>query len=232
MSWDYRRKKYVSALPLVLPEGTPLEFADRATFWNLVEVHAKRQDAQVAREVEVAIPHGLTPENETLLVQRFAKWLSMTYQVVVDACIHRLPGNHHAHLLTSTNTVGPNGIGNKVRALDLIATKKANATADSPVELIRAAWEDLANAALVGTGRRVDRRTLAEQGIDRVAQRHQGPTATAMIRRGATANRTRTPRPEPNLEEHNHEAPKRHRPRWHESSGPDNAPRIQHRRHR
>lgn len=232
LSWDYRRKKHVFALPLVLPEGTPAEFADRATFWNLVEVQAKRQDAQVAREVEVAIPHGLTPENESLLVERFAEWLSLTYQIVVDACIHRLPGNHHAHLLTSTCKVGSGGIGNKARALDLIAARKADATAESPVELIRLAWEDLANEALSGTGRRVDRRTLVAQGIDREPQRHQGPTAAAMTRRGANPNRTRTPRPNPNPEEYNHEAPKRRRPRWQDSPGPDHAPRIQHGRHR
>ena len=188
--WDFTRKRFAEPLPLILPEGTPPGMADRAFLWNEVEIHAKRHDAQVAREIEVALPHGLTADGEISLVQRFAHWLSAEYGIGVDACLHRAPGNHHAHLMTTTTTLGPGGIGPKVRALDPIASKKGNAAAASPLEAIRAAWECLINEVLSGTGRRVDRRTLAAQCIDRTPQQHQGPTATAIARRGGTPERT------------------------------------------
>lgn len=195
LTWDFRRKAHVHPLPMVLPDGTPIEWADRSALWNAIEIHSKRQDAQVAREIEVALPHGLTPEDETILVQSFARWLVTEYGIGVDPSIHRLPGNHHAHLLTTTHTLGPNGIGPKARALDPIAARRATPAASSAVEVIRGAWEDLVNDALAGTGRRVDRRTLAAQGIDHQPQRHQGPAATAIAKRGEQPNRTRRPRP-------------------------------------
>jgi hypothetical protein len=202
-TFDYTRKRQVHPLPLYLPEGTPPELADRSSLWNAIEAHNKREDAQVGREIEVAIPHGLPPADEVNLIDRFGRWLVRSYSIGVDACIHRPPGNHHAHLLTTTSSLGPKGIGAKVRALDQIACKKGNAGATSPIEAIREEWEALVNETLAESGRHIDRRTLAEQGIDRLPQRHQGPAATAMARRGAQANRARNPRPQSIQEEFN-----------------------------
>ena len=229
MVWDFSRKRFTTPLALVLPEGTPIELADRATLWNDVEVHAKRRDAQVAREFEVALPHDLTRDGETALVLRFARWLVSTYSIAVDACIHRVPGNRHAHLLTTTSTLGPDGIGGKVRALDLIAAKKENPTVGSPIEAIREQWESMTNEALAAAGsvRRVDRRSLAEQGIDRTPQQHQGPTATAIARRGGTPDRTRTLAQKPREDKHETQPRQRTRRR----SEPEHAPQH-HRTHR
>jgi len=227
--WDFTRKRFCEPLPLVLPEGTPIELADRATMWNRIEVHAKRHDAQVAREIEVALPHDLTGDGETALVLRFANWLMLKYGIAVDACIHRAPGNHHAHLLTTTSTIGPEGIGAKVRSLDLIAAKKGNPATESPIETIRERWEGLVNESLAaaGSGQRVDRRTLAAQGLDRTPQQHQGPTAKAIARRGDTPNRSRTPARNPQ-EDHHETQP---RPRTRRKSEPEHGPQH-HRTHR
>jgi hypothetical protein len=118
-----------------------------------------------------------------------------TFGIAVDATIHRPKGNHHAHLLTTTSRIGPDGIGRKVRELDVIATRKGNSTAASPLDSIREQWQDIANEALDGTGRRIDRRSLVAQGINRAPQTHQGPAATAMAKRNGSSTRTRTPHP-------------------------------------
>jgi hypothetical protein len=202
-TWDFTDKKHVHPMPIALPDKSPREFMNREVLWNAIEMHSNRHDSQVAREIEVALPHGLTADQEGDLVQRFSAWLVSEYKIAVDPCIHRTPGNHHAHLLTTTSTIGANGIGLKVRCLDAIATKKGDAAAKSPLEVIRESWEHMVNEALDGTGRTVDRRTLAEQGIDRSPQRHQGPAATGMKRRGAQANRIRQARNTQTMEERN-----------------------------
>jgi len=43
----------------LLPEGAPEHLSDRATLWNAVEAGEARQDAQLAREIEFAIPREM-----------------------------------------------------------------------------------------------------------------------------------------------------------------------------
>jgi len=52
---------------------------------------------------------------------------------------------------------------------------------------VRELWARTANAilALAGVSARIDHRSLAAQGVDRLAQVHEGPNARAMHKRGA-----------------------------------------------
>ena len=59
MSFDYRSRGGVEHTEILLPAGAPAEFADRAILWNAVEAAEKRVDAQVAREVQLSLPHEL-----------------------------------------------------------------------------------------------------------------------------------------------------------------------------
>jgi len=54
------------------------------------------------------------------------------------------------------------------------------------VKMLRQRWESMANVALerADIAARIDCRSLADQGIDRVPQIHRGPMATEQIRRG------------------------------------------------
>ena len=64
---DYTRKSGVDYSVIL----TPIEadwIADREKSWNKVEVTEKRQDAQLAREITVAIPRELTRDNQIELV--------------------------------------------------------------------------------------------------------------------------------------------------------------------
>ena len=51
------------------------------------------------------------------------------------------------------------------------------------VEHCRARWAALANERLAELGEEIDHRSYARQGVDKVAQQHMGPEATAMQRR-------------------------------------------------
>ena len=57
----------------MLPAHAPPEFADRETLWNSVEEIEKSSDAQLARDIEVALPVELSPAEQLSLVQSFVK---------------------------------------------------------------------------------------------------------------------------------------------------------------
>src|SRR3546814_21163029 len=59
---DFTNKAGVLHSEVMLPRGAPEAFADRATLWNAVEAAEKRKDAQLAREVEFALPRELRSE--------------------------------------------------------------------------------------------------------------------------------------------------------------------------
>ena len=57
----------------MLPAHAPPEFADRSTLWNSVEQIEKSSDAQLAREIEVALPVELSRVEQLALVRAFIK---------------------------------------------------------------------------------------------------------------------------------------------------------------
>ena len=190
---DYTRKRGVEHAEIVLPSGTDWT-PDRAELWNAVEAKNKRQDAQVAREFVVALPDELDGDQRRQLALGLARHIADTYRVAADLAIHA-PGregdhrNHHAHILTSTNTLNPNGtFGNKARALDAVAhdRNKGDREAPNEIEKLRGHWADLANQALERAGRaeRIDHRSLEAQGIDRQPTQHLGPAVSGIVRRG------------------------------------------------
>ena len=57
---DYTRKGGVVHTEIMLPSHAPPEFQDRSTLWNSVEEIEKSATAQLAREIEVALPVELS----------------------------------------------------------------------------------------------------------------------------------------------------------------------------
>jgi len=131
LEFDYTHKSGVQHAELILPGGGS---ADRAEFWNALELHHKRQDAVLAREVEIALPAELAPEQRQALAVGFARELADRYGVAADVALHaprplsdadmeRNPGQHHetdpelgrhngnwhAHILLSACHVTPQG---------------------------------------------------------------------------------------------------------------------------
>src|SRR3546814_4295774 len=82
-----------------------------------------RKNSTVAREYEIALPAELSAEARRELALGLAREISERHGVAVDVAIHA-PGregdhrNHHAHLLTTTRRIGPEGLGAKTRELD------------------------------------------------------------------------------------------------------------------
>ena len=83
----------------------------------------------MAREYELAIPHELPRAGRTALVREFSQYLAERYGVAVDFAIHGAhwrgdQRNYHAHVLTTTREVTPEGLGAKT-ALELSETDRA-----------------------------------------------------------------------------------------------------------
>ena len=70
---DYTKKKWVTHSEIVLPEHAPKEFQDRGYLWNSVEEAEKDRRARLAKEVMIALPNELTPEENLQLVQGFVQ---------------------------------------------------------------------------------------------------------------------------------------------------------------
>ena len=70
---DFRARSGVEHSEILLPEGAPEQWRDRERLWNDVEAFEKRKDAQLAREVEFALPRELTKKDNIKLARAFVK---------------------------------------------------------------------------------------------------------------------------------------------------------------
>lgn len=189
---DYSRRGGVESAELVLPVGAPSWAADRSALWNAAEQAEKRKNSTVAREFEIALPAELSPVDRRDLAVSFARELVERHGCAADVCIHA-PGkegdnrNHHAHVLLTTRRLGPEGFGEKTRELDEMKTGTGLVTE------WRERFAELQNERLQAAGFsvRVDHRTLADQGIDRVPTMHLGPAAVGYERRTGEVSRKR-----------------------------------------
>ena len=88
---DYSNRTGVLHTEILAPESTPEALRDRATLWNAVEQVERRKDAQLAREVTVALPHELTDAQRASLVRSFVQSAFVDRGMIADvAKEHRL----------------------------------------------------------------------------------------------------------------------------------------------
>src|SRR5665213_3518565 len=198
---DFSRRSGVEHAEIVIPAGADAAWAkERSALWNAAEASEKRKDARVAREIEVSLPHELSGEQRLALTRAFAQGLADRYGVAVDFAIHSPHGktdirNHHAHIMMTTRTVGPDGLGEKS---DLeLENRKLQAlglpTSHEQLRDIRIGWEQRTNEHLARAGLdiRVDHRSHQERGLEIEPTQHMGVHATQMERRGKDVSRVR-----------------------------------------
>lgn len=180
---DYTRRSGVEDAFIVAPKGAEWT-QDRSALWNAAEAAEKRKDAKVAREYELGLPAELDAGQRRDLVRAFAEDIRDRYGVAVDAAIHAPHDygddrNHHAHVMTTTREVGPEGLGAKTRQLDV------RTTASVEVEAIRERWAGMINDALehAQVAERVDHRSYERQGLDIEPTVKMGHASAAIERR-------------------------------------------------
>ncbi|MBB4640561.1 Ti-type conjugative transfer relaxase TraA [Rhizorhapis suberifaciens] len=183
---DFRARSGVEHSEIMLPDGAPERFSDREALWNEVEAVEVRKDAQLAREVEFAIPREMTKEHGIELARDFVQSEFVDRGMIADLNVHRDIGadglaKPHAHVMLTMREVGEDGFGAKVREWN----EHAN------VGQWRERWEAHVNARLaeLDIDARIDHRSLEAQGIALEPQDKIGGPAQRMEREGQLADR-------------------------------------------
>jgi Ti-type conjugative transfer relaxase TraA len=114
---------------VLLPEGAAARFAHAGTLWNAAEAAARRKDAQVAREIVLALPANteVSTEDRIALARSFAETHFVSKGLAVQLDVHAPHegdaeterANWHAHLLITTRRIeGDAFAAKKARDLD------------------------------------------------------------------------------------------------------------------
>ena len=160
---------------VLLPEGADPRFTDSAVLWNAAEAAEKRKDAQVAREIVLALPADrvLSTDDRIELARSFAQEHFVSKGLAVQLDVHAphkdrgegegawaegTGGDHtnwHAHLLITTRRIeGDQLAAKKARDLDPEVRKAGTRTLVTDAE----AWGE--------TWRAHQDRYFAEHGIE------------------------------------------------------------------
>jgi hypothetical protein len=195
---DYSKRRGVAHEEVMAPEDAAPFLKDREKLWNHAETLEKREDAQLAREVNLALPHELSAEDRLALVRQFVQEEFVSLGMVADVAVHEPvppkgddPRNHHAHVLLTLRKATPEG---------LAAKKSREWNSNELLRAWRQRWAALQNVFLARGGHRtqVDHRSLKAQReeavrngdrrlaalLDRQPEIHVGVRARAASRRG------------------------------------------------
>ena len=180
-SHDFSAKRGVVHSEVMLPENAPEAWRDRERLWNDVEAFEIRKDAQLAREVEFALPREMTQAQGIELARDFVQAEFVDRGMIADLNVHwdmaedGMP-KPHAHVMLTMRAVDENGFGQKVR--DWNRTEM--------VERWRERWAELANERLaeLDIDARIDHRSLEAQGIALEPQSQIGAPAKRIEDRG------------------------------------------------
>ena len=183
---DFTNKAGVVHSEIMLPAGAPERLADRETLWNAVEAGEVRKDAQLARDVEFAIPREMNEADGIALARDYVAREFVARGMIADLNVHwdkAADGSPkpHAHVMLSMREVGPDGFGQKERDWN----------SKELLQEWRVGWADHVNTRMaeLGLEARVDHRTLEAQGIPLEPQHKIGAAGSRRAGAGEDAER-------------------------------------------
>ena len=136
---DYTRKGGVAFSEILLCVNAPSKYSDRQTLWNEVQKIEKQKNAQLCREVEVALPIEFSHNEQIEVVREYIKKNFTDKGMIADWSLHdKSDGNPHAHILLTMRPLKPNGEweakrkdryaldenGNKIPIIDVLTNKQ------------------------------------------------------------------------------------------------------------
>ena len=208
---DYTRKWGVVFSEISLCDNAPAEYSDREVLWNAVHHIEKTKDAQLWREIEVALPKELDRTEQIETVREYVKGLN-AQGMCADWSLHdKGDGNPHAHIMLTVRSIDPSGKwaskSRKVYDLDENGQRifqKVDKTGRKQykchkedynnwnqkerIEEWRAAWAECCNARLA-EHERIDHRSYERQGIDKIPTVHEGYVARKLAAQGQQSER-------------------------------------------
>ncbi|TCA32960.1 Ti-type conjugative transfer relaxase TraA [Rhizobium leguminosarum bv. viciae] len=203
---DYTRKQGLLHEEFLAPADAPKWVRSLTTdrsvagaseaFWNKVEAFEKRADAQLARDLTIALPLELSAEQNIALIRDFVEQHILAKGMVADWVYHDNPGNPHIHLMTTLRPLSDDGFGSKKVAVigedgQPVRTKSGKilyelwAGSTDDFNVLRDGWFERLNhhLAIGGVDIRIDGRSYEKQGIDLEPTIHLGVGAKAIERK-------------------------------------------------
>jgi len=159
---------------ILAPKHAPEWVYNRERLWNEVEKVEKQHNAQLAREIIVALPTQLTNEEQTQLLLDFCKENFADEGMVADIAIHRdKKHNPHAHIMLTMRPFNEDGTWGKKRKK--VNGKSVHLTNWNDKETLlkwRKNFADRINEKFKekGINDRVSHESYEKQGIDKVPQ--------------------------------------------------------------
>lgn len=175
--FNFRRKEEVifsELLPAQDDQTDYNKFDNIIRLYEAVERSEKHPRATVGREIEAALPHELALGQQVDLVREFVDEVRQRFsaeRAFFDYSIHANPDNTHVHIAMSERE--------QLKPFEFAKAKRRDWDGEQFVRTCREIWEAKVNLALeqAGINQRVDCRSYADQGVDRIPALHEGKAA-------------------------------------------------------
>ena len=205
----HSHKSEIVHTEIMLPPHAPPEYADRNTLWNAAEAIEKQWNSQLARRFVLAIPRELPKEQYADLIRDYCREFFVSKGMLADFAIHdKVDGNPHAHILLTMRAMDEQSKwlpkSRKVYDLDENGERirlpsgnwkshkedTVDWNAQKYGEIWRQGWADTTNRYLeaIGSPERLDLRSFARQGIDKIPTVHMGPAVSQLEKQGIQTN--------------------------------------------
>ncbi|TAE80287.1 MAG: hypothetical protein EAZ74_03655 [Alphaproteobacteria bacterium] len=208
----YENKQGVVHSGLMFPEDAPAwtqAFRDgthqmSCELWNMVERLEKRDNAQLAREIEFSLPVELTREQNIKLAHDYIRDSMVARGMIADWSVHMDDENNpHVHVMLTMRPLTEDGFGKKKKAVIDVETGEVKRGFDGEIiyeygdvwgskELLvslRQEWAAKQNEYLQAFGHEVivDHRSYADRGIALEPTCKLGQGGHAMMMRGESS---------------------------------------------
>ncbi|MEY8291568.1 MobQ family relaxase [Carnobacteriaceae bacterium 52-44] len=195
---------------ILKPNRAPEWTLDREKLWNGVEEVEKPMNAQLAREINIALPIELNDEEQRKLTEEYVQKNFVDEGMVADISIHRDDKNNpHFHVMLTTRPFKENGEwGSKSKRIILKdeegnelyypsgdkKSRKQNTTdwnTKERFQIWRNSWAEMANKYLEKKGltERISAKSYAEQGVQKKPTIHEGVVARQIEKKGRKSDR-------------------------------------------
>lgn len=182
ITFNHTKKQGRLYSEILLPSQAPPWMKERERLWNAVELIEKRHDAQLALNIQIALPKELNLEQQITLFKTYVYDQFITLGMATDVnLVAKTEHNPYGYVLLTLRTANAKGFGLKIRQWN----------DRQQLNKWREAWAQTANCflSLYGHNIKIDHRTLAEQGIDRLPIKTIGKAAFHAAKRGVKLER-------------------------------------------
>lgn len=195
-TFDYSSRDDVQHTQILTPEHAPGWAKDWEKLFNEIERKENRSNSQLVRSIIIALPRELTLEQNIALMRDHLDKEFVSKGMVASFAIHNIPAKDggdqpHAHVLLTMRGFNADGTWQKNKNREWNGYDEHGIQRADVLNGWRDAWEKTQNEHLekAGRGERVNMKSYAEQGVDKIPQIHLGPSAAEMEKNGISTDK-------------------------------------------